>query len=978
MSSYVKPQVLVFQEFKIVPTEITEPLRAHIAGPHAILHRYNNKDEKPYVRLGAYNRSADTCYPWPQRKPGSMIDNPYTKLYIDKALLQYYSTESDATDYSDSETPELAAVFSPDNVRLNNVVRSGMLAFKSNGASYPRSNVFNDRDVQLGDVVHLRHVDDNEACTVTHLWSSVVGFSSDNVASRIEVAVNDEDNQNTIASGAVTVTNGGAASTDTAYAAVGVTASGPYEGLISGQASEEYTVTVVHSSVSGCSSARFRVVSASGTDDHEEVAIDADDDVTVGVRGAKLSFATPAAITFGQVFVVAASQTFTKTVATAGGAGGVTTEEGSTDLLGNGVTSGYTGEKNDVYVIECVKGGLLDGTSQDGGADAVGFPQVNVYTVKGLDHAAGIEITSISAYYAIGSAGVTVQLAGAAGQGLRKGDKWYIPVVSSRAGQVHELHLRDDVPVQMRGEGQESQLVMELYIKDDIEVSQNRIGFAPETNYFTEDTQVCVQEGVVAYHPEWTSANVPQPLNVYDGEVYVEYREWLSVLVDDVGSISDVADLDQIDGQLDPDNPLKWGVYKALSNSNGTVVKYTAVQEPDLFDADGKRTGSNLDSWVQVLERIKGRDDMYNLIPLTFDRMVFDLWAAHIGAESNEYANNWKASFFALKSRPVARIVGEGVDVGGVLGETVTDPVLATLSDDPAATNTQYTKLQVTTGNGYFISNNVQPGDVVRYNYTIDDLSEEQYDEFVVDRVLSESTMLLYAGGDAAVTVPQRVEVYHHRNRNEVAADVAHQGASLSNRRICGVWPDQVGEAGTVQPGYYLACALAGLASGVVPHQGLTHVEVAGFDDYTRSYKYFNETQLNVLAESGVWIVTEDKDGTPFTRHGVTTDNLDLNRREEMIRRNVDSMSYLFLRRLQPFIGRTNAQPGMVRRLTYEVTAIIDFLKANGFTEELGSQLIDGKIRILQIHPLLKDRIEIVLDLTVPAPLNNIELHLVV
>jgi hypothetical protein len=68
----------------------------------------------------------------------------------------------------------------------------------------------------------------------------------------------------------------------------------------------------------------------------------------------------------------------------------------------------------------------------------------------------------------------------------------------------------------------------------------------------------------------------------------------------------------------------------------------------------------------------------------------------------------------------------------------------------------------------------------------------------------------------------------------------------------------------------------------------------------------------------------------------------------------------------------------MVRRLRYEVTAVIDFLKANGFTEELGSQLISGEIRTLQIHPLLKDRIEIVLDLVVPAPLNNIELHLVV
>jgi hypothetical protein len=519
---------------------------------------------------------------------------------------------------------------------------------------------------------------------------------------------------------------------------------------------------------------------------------------------------------------------------------------------------------------------------------------------------------------------------------------------------------------------------LKLFIKDDIQISKNRIGYAPMTNFWYEDTQICVQEGIVAYHPEWTSAGAEQPLPVMSGKVYVEYREWLSELADQVNSISDVADLDNIKGQLDPDNPLKWGVYKALSNSNGTVVKYTAVADPEKYDEEGRSLGNDLDKWVQVLERLKGRDDMYNLVPMTFDRRVQNLWAAHIGAESNEYANNWKAGFFALKAVPTVKVVGEGVNIEGVLGETVNDPVLATLADDPNATNTQYTRLTVTSGNGYFITNDVRPGDIVRYNYSVDGFGEEQYEEYVVDQVISESTLLLYTGGDFAVTVPQRVEIWHNRNRNEIVEDIAQQGGSLSNRRVCAVWPDQVGEAGTIQPGYYLAAALAGLVSGVVPHQPLTNVEVAGFDDFSRSYKYLNETQLNRMAEAGVWIVTEDRDGTPHTRHALTTDNLDLNRREEMIRRNVDSMSYLFYRRLRPYIGRTNAQPGMISVLEYEVKRVINFLSTNGNTQELGSQLISGEIRTLQIHPLLKDRIEIVLDLVVPAPLNNIELHLVV
>jgi hypothetical protein len=102
----------------------------------------------------------------------------------------------------------------------------------------------------------------------------------------------------------------------------------------------------------------------------------------------------------------------------------------------------------------------------------------------------------------------------------------------------------------------------------------------------------------------------------------------------------------------------------------------------------------------------------------------------------------------------VVKLVGLGVEIGGVLANVVDDEVVATLSDDPTAAGTQYTKLQVTSGNGYFLTNGVNPGDIVRYNFTVDSFGEEQYDEYVVDSVLSESTLLLYSGADVASTVP--------------------------------------------------------------------------------------------------------------------------------------------------------------------------------------------------------------------------------
>ena len=54
--AYVKPQVLVFQELRAVPAEGIVPLRAHISGPNAILHRYSDPDEKALIDVGEYDR----------------------------------------------------------------------------------------------------------------------------------------------------------------------------------------------------------------------------------------------------------------------------------------------------------------------------------------------------------------------------------------------------------------------------------------------------------------------------------------------------------------------------------------------------------------------------------------------------------------------------------------------------------------------------------------------------------------------------------------------------------------------------------------------------------------------------------------------------------------------------------------------------------------------------------------------------------
>lgn len=966
MATIAKPQVLVFQEYSLIPSEIADPLRAHISGPNGDLHRYTDSDEKPLINVGAYDKDNETNYTWPGRAAGSEVDFDYTRIFMDDALLLYHD--------------DLIGDFSEGRGTVTNVpdrdnwVRSTTLSYKSNGTNWPRSSLFGDRDVAVGDKVYIRGVDkETDDCDEIELWTYVTGFAADEVASEIQECREDANNQadtGTGATGSITQTAG---ATNCVEATATYTA---YDGLEDGYVTETYTIEVVKSGIAGCAAARLRVISASGTDDQAEIQPeDFGTPTDIGTRGLTVTFddskhsscssAASAAevsenqLVFGQRWVVTVTQAFERVCCEAGGA--------------------YAGAVNDVYIVEVTKGGKWSD-----------LPQVTSTTSKGLDFSGPTEVTGADTDFAVGTNGVTLRfidcfkssqssissgyslpVTGQPGNliGLRTGDKFYVTVLSSQNGPIRTLILKHDIPLEIRDA---TDLDLRLFIeKDGLEIPENRISSPPLVNWEQEAKQLILSADIDAYDATWTLNGVEQPMLVWQGTVFIHYREWLFDLTDEVGAINDVADIDDIPGSLHEDNPLKWGVFKALQNANGTLVRYTAVLDPD-----------DLDDWQNVIERVDGRDDLYNFVPLTYTRNVWDLFQAHVESESSAETGNWKGMFVNLPATLSAMIVGRTTTDLQTLHPTSTDglEVLAIIKDDPNTSGTQYTLVQVPDANSNFITYGVEPGDIMRFLFTTDAFGNQSYSEFVVDEVLSENSLLLLTGHDVPVSEPQKMEIWHVNEKDEIVTALKDVAQSYSNSRVCATWPDYVGVGGDTQAGYFLNCALAGLASGVVPHQGLTNVEVTGWDDFSRSYKFFSGSQLDDLQDGGVWIVTEDRDGTPHSYHALTTNTLDVNRREEMIRRNVDSMSYTFVRRLRPFIGRTNVTPSMIRKLTLEVNIIIDFFKSNGYTEELGSQLIDGSIQegFPRVHPLLADRVEIVVDLEVPAPLNNIELHLVI
>jgi hypothetical protein len=176
-----------------------------------------------------------------------------------------------------------------------------------------------------------------------------------------------------------------------------------------------------------------------------------------------------------------------------------------------------------------------------------------------------------------------------------------------------------------------------------------------------------------------------------------------------------------------------------------------------------------------------------------------------------------------------------------------------------------------------------------------------------------------------------------------------------------------------------LNAALAGLASAVLPQQGLTNVEITGFSSTQRTNDKFNKPQRDILALAGVWVVQQDAAGQIYTRHAVTTgDYADINQREEMLTRNVDSISYRFKDYFAPFIGVTNVTPTMSDIILGGMDRLIRALRIERTTPQLGGQLITATVDRFFISEVFKDRYVAYITLEVPYALNNIELHLVV
>lgn len=979
--AYLSPRVETFQQFQSTPTAPTLPQSACIVGPHAQLVRYAIAGEKPNGLLGAYVPGADTAYNWPNLATGGIVDLAYTKLFADNAQLVYWSHSSG-----------VGSAVAPVAGKPNQIQIAGSNGFKANGVSYPRLTALYNRDVQVGDKVHLTATVSSVAYDFT---SYVTGFAGAAVAATTGTLTYDSGNATTQSASSTPTQTAGTTSTLTL---AGILTN--YNGLADGAINETYTFAVTHGSTGDdLTTATLSMTSASGLDNvasftpgannhatisnvavtsnvatittsaahgftsgatvvvagltnsalngtwvltsasgttftfaitHADIGSTADagtadsgTPVTVGDRGLKISFTGVADLLLGQTWTLAVHESFTATVATSGGT--------------------YTGPNDDTYIVTVSKGGLITDS-----------PQVTITTVKGLDQSGPLAITAANQAYAIGTYGVTFKLA-AGTTAIETGDKFYIPVTAATTGTMNTLILANPLPSGLQAA---TDMDVSLYVQKNVQVPLDRVGHDPTTNFTAAASSFTVASGITLRDPLFVDTVGNQiDLTLGGATLYVQYRAWLPDLSATVDGISDIGSLGTaISGAVDPDNPLAWHVSKALATAGGTTVYYIGVSNPD-----------DPTSWNTAIASLVGDDRIYGLVPVTYNSTVLQAFVAHVNDQSSPEKGLFREMFVNLKATTTKVKVAQSTSTDGNI-------VLATIAQNTDAPGTVYTLLSVPADNAHFLTNGVQPGDLVYYNWTTS-FGQSVYTTYVVSSVVSENELILVSGPSGPVTQAQKVEIWHPLSKTEQAADLASQAGSYANSRVCAVWPDQVGIGGVTVDGTSVCAALAGLRAAGPPHQGLTNLPIVGFDDLTRTTSYFNATQLDTMAQGGVWIVTRQSaalGGAVVSRQAINSVG-----GEEMDVANVDSISVQIQNRLNPFIGVANVTPTALQLLQVEIGAAINNLK-QPYNNAIGSQLIDGTIVSISPSAVFKDRVVIILNLTVPTPINIIENHLLI
>jgi hypothetical protein len=902
-------------------------LSSYIIGPAAKLVRYDVASERGDGFIGQYFDAADegvSSYSWPNRPVGGTIDLDYTKVNIDRALLRYFSGSTGFVVLGRNEITKANLTFANDNESLASVA-------------------FGDRGVKIGDLVR---VVGDAGETEFELNSYVRGYTYTKLSAKVGAAISAPSNAEAVAvpDSATFSSEVTAGESNVGVGFTVVAAADNFAGLRAGVLEDVYTLTCTRASVDGdITTARFRVTSASGTDDLASFQPNATGSFKpLTSRGLLVGFGAVGidpAVVVGDTFVVEVAAEYTVPTISVQG------------------TYSATDGVDRHYVVEVIQGGLI-----------AGVIRVRVSTIDGNDTVATHTLvvnqsTGVSTPIDLGSYGLTVSFDMV--EGLVTGDTWTVTATSAKEGNVKGILLGHNIPASFARDDTDADLTIELFIVDDIELPRKSV-IDGQYNYTAKVDSIEIQAGIQLYHPQWTVEGELAPIDLVSGNtldsvhglVYITYRAWLPTQTG-LQSTTNVDEFDTVvPGAIHPDNPLKYAISKAGLLSSGTPIYYFVVGDPN-----------NIDGWLAALRAADDTRLTYGFVPLTTDPTVIDAVVGHVNTRSGPRYNLYRV-LWTTEAPNATQVI---VDTSKTSNE---DAALATVTNNPDTLQADTTLVTVESDNVSLIELGVRSGDRLRINYTADAWGDETYEEFVIDRLINENTALLVRGPSSPISVAKRFTVVRTLTAADRVEAFGENGTitTASGSTVRRLFFPEVLDGTLKVPSYFMAATLAAARGALAPHEPMTRLTVPGFSGIV-GIGDFDAEQLNEIAARGGFIVAPVAgSNTLQVRHAVTAGDFDnVNTREESVWSNIDSINFYLVSVLNPYIGRTNLTDSTIAQIQADLGAANSYLQTANGSSSLGPQVIDLQITTIRPSVVAKDTLVIDMSLLVPGPLNRIQ-----
>ena len=453
---------------------------------------------------------------------------------------------------------------------------------------------------------------------------------------------------------------------------------------------------------------------------------------------------------------------------------------------------------------------------------------------------------------------------------------------------------------------------------------------------------------------------------------------WDGVRIDNVDKRVTVQTTDDVLAKLGPavpENPLAFAAFWAVQNTDTTVFA-TAVAADSILN------------WTQALDFLE-TEEVYSLVPLTQDLATQQLFDAHVTSQSSVDGKHERKVFINRKLFVFAtRTTEASPDAGATITDS-TSPTLDTFADAGAD----------------FVTDGVVTGDEIAFSF-VDGDGVTQTGQTRVSTRDSATALTLLNGLTAAFIINWNAAVAPNRSyvitsppldKFDQAENIADFSRGFANRRVTNVWPDlveftytddsektdfktqdeldgvttlQTGNVTRVVDGFFLASAIGGQVAGEESEQPFTNLNIVGPVGLRNSNKYFTETQLDIIATGGTYIVIQEIDNGPtFSRHQLSTDISLIEKRELSITKNVDFISKFQRNQLRPYIGKFNITDIYLEQLRSVVSAILASLKSDG-------KIITGTIVKLEQSKTQSDTVLLEIDILVPFPANFIRVTL--